>query len=354
MISLMIEITSSYINKWKSISENKKENEYHVDIHEEMTRLTLDIVTGCVFGSGLMSNDNAREVIYRNVTTTLSDVEKRIHNMIAIIPIVNRLPLPSKQRIDRSKHDVRIVIQRIIDERKKGLSKSSCKGPDLLDLILAARNNDEDGKLTQFSDEDIYEEALTFVLAGHETTSNLMVWTLFNLSNNPDVCQRLEHEIDSVLNDNEDLSISTLSLLTYTEDVLKESLRLHQPVPTIVRKAIEDNTLTASDGKQIHIKKDTDILIDLYSLHHSERYWSEPWKFDPSRFTRRHLDTHLPFSAGPRSCIGQNFAMLEAKVMLAMMIKHFRFELVPGQKHTPEIVITMRPKYGMWMKVSSR
>ncbi|CAF1531612.1 unnamed protein product, partial [Adineta steineri] len=166
----------------------------------------------------------------------------RTLNMIGLIPIINRLPFPSKQRIDKSKQDVRIVIQRIIDDRKKNLTTSSCKGPDLLDLILAARGDDKISKLT---DEEIYEEALTFVLAGHETTSNLMIWTLYNLANNPDVCQRLEVEVDSVLNDNEEITASTLSLLTYTEAVLKESLRLHQPVPTIVRQAVEDNMLIA-------------------------------------------------------------------------------------------------------------
>ncbi|CAF1581794.1 unnamed protein product [Adineta ricciae] len=351
MISLMIEKTSNYIEKWQNSLRETAPKDFIVDMHAEMARLTLDIVTGCVFGDGLMGDNHARKIIYDNVTTTLADVEKRIHNMIAIIPIVNRLPLPSKQRIDKSKRDVRIVIQQIIDDRKQGLTKSSCKGPDLLDLILAARGDD---KISKFTDKEIYEETLTFIIAGHETTSNLMVWTFYNLANNPDVYQRLESEIDSVLDENDEISISTLSLLTYTEAVLKESLRLHQPVPTLVRKVVEDNTLTASDGKKIHLKKGTDILVDIYGLHHSELYWSEPMKFDPSRFTGRHADTLLPFSAGPRSCIGQNFAMLEAKVMLAMLVKHFHFELVPGQKHVPEIVITMRPKYGMWTKLSLR
>ncbi len=94
-----------------------------------------------------------------------------------------------------------------------------------------------------------------------------MIWTLYNLANNPDVCHLLESEIDSILNDNEEITASTLSLLTYTESVLKESLRLHQPVPIISRKTIEDNTLTASDGKQIHVKKGTDIMINFYTLH---------------------------------------------------------------------------------------
>ena len=94
-----------------------------------------------------------------------------------------------------------------------------------------------------------------------------MIWTLYNLANNPDVVHRLESEVDSILNDNEEINASTLSLLNYTELVLKESLRLHQPVPTLIRTAIEDNTLIASDGKHIHIKKGTDILINLFILH---------------------------------------------------------------------------------------
>jgi cytochrome P450 len=105
------------------------------------------------------------------------------------------------------------------------------------------------------------------VIACHETTSNLMIWTLYNLANNPDVCHRLEAEVDSILNDDEEITTSTLSRLTYTEAVLKESLRLHQPVPLVVRKAIGDNMLTASDGKQIHVKKGTDIMVNFFMLH---------------------------------------------------------------------------------------
>jgi cytochrome P450 len=130
MISLMVEITSNLLDKWTLAFKDSKTKgiDLTLDIQNEMTHLTLDIVTGCVFGSGLMKNENVRDIIYRNVTTTLIDVEKRTFNMIGIIPIINRLPLPSKQRIDKSKRDVRFVIQRIIDDRKKGLTKSSCKG----------------------------------------------------------------------------------------------------------------------------------------------------------------------------------------------------------------------------------
>lgn len=105
-------------------------------------------------------------------------------------------------------------------------------------------------------------------MAGHETTSNLMTWTLFNLTNNADVCHRLENELDTILADQqEELDASSLSLLTYTESVLKESLRLHQPIPAVVRTAIEDNTLVASDGQRILVKKGTDVLVNFFGLH---------------------------------------------------------------------------------------
>lgn len=130
MISLMVQITTDLLDKWTHDFRNAQTKgiDLTLDIHHEMTRLTLDIVTGCVFGSGLMKNDEFRDAIYQNVTTTLREVETRIHNMIAIIPFLNRLPLPSKRRIDQSKIDVRQIIERIINDRKKGLTKSACKG----------------------------------------------------------------------------------------------------------------------------------------------------------------------------------------------------------------------------------
>jgi len=122
MISLMVEITSNLLKKWSlSIKDN-------VDIHKEMTGLTLDIITGCVFGSGMMKNEHLREIIYQSVTTTLEDVEERTFSLIGIIPIIRQLPLSSKRRIDKSKKNVKHAVRQIIDERRNGLSKSACKG----------------------------------------------------------------------------------------------------------------------------------------------------------------------------------------------------------------------------------
>ncbi|CAF1466615.1 unnamed protein product [Rotaria magnacalcarata] len=266
MISLMVEITLKLTRKWSSVATVAADQSKSLvfDVHEEIAKLTLDIVTSCVFGTEIMSDEKMHEIVYRTITESLELMGKRLFNIADIIPIINRLPLSSKRRIDKCISEGKQLIRQIVDNRKKGLTKSACS--DLLDLLIAA--SDED-KASKFTDEEVYEEALTF-----------------------DFYRRVEAEVALVLNDDEEITSSTLPLLSYTEVVLKEALRIHQPVPAIVRTATKDNTL--------------------------------------------------------------DLAILEAKIMFALIIRKFRFELEPGQKLIPEIVVTMRSKYGMRMRIYPR
>ncbi|CAF1052148.1 unnamed protein product [Rotaria sordida] len=351
MIPMMIEITSNVLDKWAQCAYTTENKIATIDICEEMALLTLSMICGCVFGKNISKDKNIHEKIYQNVTVILKELEKRLFDMIAILPLINRLPLPSKLRIDKSMQDLRTIVESVIDERKRGLTKSTAKGPDLLDQLLTKYGHDETNQATV---DKIYQETLAFIIAGHETTSNLMAWTLYNLACHPEVYRRCQNEIDSILNNEDAIDSSTLSLLNYTEAVLKESLRLYPSIPLLPRTAIKDNILVTSDGKHIRISKGTEVIVNLYTLHHSENHWSEPEKFDPSRFDQHQSDKFLPFSIGFRSCIGQHFAMLEAKIMLLMIIRRFHIELVPGQKHVPDIAITLRPKHEMWMRMSLR
>ena len=127
MISLMVESTQQILNKWTQATDNT-ERVLTLDIHEQMSSLTLHIVTGCVFGTETVDDNQAHEVIYRNVTLALNEAEKRVFTLVAMTPVLNQLPLPSKRRIEKAREEIRWIVQRIIDQRKKGVTKSACKG----------------------------------------------------------------------------------------------------------------------------------------------------------------------------------------------------------------------------------
>ncbi|CAF2043486.1 unnamed protein product [Rotaria magnacalcarata] len=301
MISLMVEITLKLTRKWSSVATVAADQNKSLvfDVHEEIAKLTLDIVTSCVFGTEIMSDEKMHEIVYRTITESLELMEKRLFNIADIIPIINRLPLSSKRRIDKCISEGKQLIRQIVDNRKKGLTKSACS--DLLDLLIAA--SDED-KASKFTDEEVYEEALTF-----------------------DFYRRVEAEVALVLNDDEEITSSTLPLLSYTEVVLKEALRIHQPVPAIVRTAAKDNTLVGSAAQK---------SID---MNHSNLIHPDSMVINQKSLFSRFL---------------QDLAILEAKIMFALIIRKFRFELEPGQKLIPEIVVTMRSKYGMRMRIYPR
>jgi cytochrome P450 len=140
MISLMVERTSRFLTKWKTNIQDKDQL-LTLDIHQEMTNLTLDIVTGCVFGTEIIKDQHVHEIIGQNVTRAMKEIEKRILNMIALFPLLNGLPLPSKRRIDQSRRDIKHIVQNIINQRKKGLTKSACKGLNIISFFLFAIPN---------------------------------------------------------------------------------------------------------------------------------------------------------------------------------------------------------------------
>ncbi|CAF1033138.1 unnamed protein product [Rotaria sp. Silwood1] len=259
MISSMANITLSFLEKWR-ITNNEKSSPLTLDILKEMSNLTLDIVTGCVFGVEAMQDRHIHEFIYENLKVATNEMEKRIYNMTIIIPIIKDLPLPGKRRIDKCRRDIKNITLKIINQRRQGLTKATCKGPDLLDLLLGPHGDDTRHK---FTDEEVSDEALTFVLAGHETTATLMTWALHDLVTNPDVYEQCQNEINTIFNEHKGFETTMLSHLKYTEAVLKETLRYHPPVTLVARTATADNTIVASDGKQIHIKKGIDVILDL-------------------------------------------------------------------------------------------
>ena len=211
----------------------------------------------------------------------------------------------------------------VIQQRMKSKGKltNASKRMAFLDVLMHAKT--EDGK--ELSLADIQEEVDTFMFEGHDTTTAAMTWTTYLIGRHPDIQRRLHEEIDAVLGDDKSrlLTMDDIKKLEYLERVIKESLRIFPSVPFISRVTSEDCEI---DG--YIVPKDTAITVAIYFIHHNPEVWHDPETFDPDRFTTensagRHPFAYIPFSAGPRNCIGQRFAMLEEKVILSKLLQSF-------------------------------
>ncbi|CAF0729825.1 unnamed protein product [Adineta ricciae] len=333
-----------------------------VRLDSVFSSLTLSIIISSAFGQDYRDNKSSREFMNKLFNEASDMLEYRTFRMINQVEFLAELPFWGKSTIDQAKRLLHEFVDQAIADRRSGKSSSLCSGRDILDLLLSAV--DEQGE--SFTDQEIKDEALTFVLAGHETTSNLLAWTLYVLMLHNDVLQACHEEVDRVLPDGLIPTFEHVGDLQIIEAVLSETLRLYPAAPVFGRECIKEHTISSSNGElQLRIPVGTMIVINTYILHRREEYWSDPLTFDYKRWMRHpttglkpklaHPYAYLPFAAGPRNCIGQNFAILEAKVILAMFLQRCTFELTPNQTIVPELKgATMPPKYGLYGYVKKR
>jgi cytochrome P450 len=194
---------------------------------------------------------------------------------------------------------------------------------------------------------------MTVFGAGHETTSGALTWAFYLLSQHPEVEAKLLDELDTVLQGRQP-TFDDLPKLPYTEMVIKESMRLYPPAWSVTREAVEDVTIGSYP-----VKKGQIIIANIYGIHRDSRFFPNPDAFIPERFSAENEKqlpkyAYLPFGAGPRVCIGNAFAMMEARLLLATILPQFRLALAPGQQVAPERVFTLRPRYGMKMVAHAR
>ena len=356
MIPIMAQQTEKAINELLSSTSEQQV----IDLHSEFSALTLTIIASSAFGKGFETIEDAKQIVCRAFTKLLEATQYRLMRMIDRIPIISRLPFWFKDDIDRDSRAISDFVNQIIADRRQKRSMSLTTSDDLLDLLLSA--TDDEGR--PFDDQEIKDQALTFVLAGHETTSNLMTWALYVLMTNEKVLQACQDEVDRVLPNGIELTSEHLNQLPVCEAVVQETLRLYPPAPFVARRCVREHHIGSEGQRQILVPVGAELTVNTYILHRREEYWPRPNEFDYTRWMRdpvtgrkpklAHPFCYLPFAAGPRNCIGQNFALIEAKVMLAMFVQRCNFELEPGQKIVPDIRITMRPKYGLRAKVTRR
>jgi cytochrome P450 len=232
------------------------------------------------------------------------------------------------------------AVNGVLDERIAHPTDS----PDLLNVLFTA----DDGTWPR---QRIRDEALTFMLAGHETTANAMSWFWYLLSTNPDSRDRMLDEIDQALHGRRPTA-ADLTRLPWTTACLQESQRYYSAVWMIAREAVEDDVI---DGH--HIRRGTTVLVPIHHIHHDERWWPDPERFDPARFLGAHerpRSAYLPFGGGRRICIGQSFALMEMVLMAAILSQRFTFDVVPDHPVELEATLTLRPKHGVHVVANQR
>jgi cytochrome P450 len=314
-----------------------------VDIGHEMMELTLRVVAKSLFDTE-MSEDVAR---IGEVATVGQEIANHRLNQVFALP--HWLPTEENRTGRRIVAQLDEVLRPMMAARR---ASGEDRG-DLLSMMLLAQ--DDDGG--NMNDRQVRDEAATLFLAGHETTAVAMTWTWTwtwaLLSQHPDVEQRLHAELQSVLGGRAP-GAADLPQLPCLERVVQESMRLFPPAWITSRGAIE-----AVDLGRYHLKKGSTVFVSPYGLHHDARWFTEPERFDPDRFTPQREAAvaryaYLPFGAGPRVCIGNSFAMMEARLLLATLAQRVRLRLSPAVSLQPAPLITLRPRRAIRMQVLAR
>jgi cytochrome P450 len=310
-----------------------------VDVDDEMMRLTRTVVVRALLGSDLGPYTE-------RIDGAWTIINEYIGENLWSIGLTGWLPSARRRRFEAARAVLREAVDYVITRRRQNPADT----PDLLSMLLAARDDDTGEGMT---DEQLRVEVTTFLLAGQETTSLALTWIWYLLSQHPPAQRRLDEELDAVLCGRPP-DYADLANLPYTRMVIDEAMRLYPPAWGFSRQALGDDQL---GGYQL--PRGWMAFVVPYVLHRLPSLWEEPDAFDPDRFSpersaNRPKFAYVPFGAGPRQCIGNQFALIEAQLIVATLAQRYRLRLVPGHPVEPWPLITLRPRFGMPMFIESR
>ena len=326
----MVSFTQRMLEGWKDGEER--------DAHVEMMQLTLQIVGKTLFDADVTGDAHEIGSIISMLLNFSSDFRRLIFTP-------RWLPTPRNIQTELAIRRLDKIIYRMIAQRRA----SGGDAGDLLSMLLAAQ--DEDG--THMTDRQLRDEALTLFLAGYETTANLLAWTWWLLATHPDVEAKLHREVDEAVAARS-ASMEDLNGLPYSTQIITESLRLYPPAWGMARLAIEDHEIAGYP-----IPAGTGVAIPQWIVHRDRRWYEAPDEFRPDRWTsdlQRNLPrfAYFPFGGGPRQCIGNTFALMEATLVLVTVAQRFRLCMKPGVVIEPLASITLRPKGGIPVRLEAR
>jgi cytochrome P450 len=312
-----------------------------IDASQEMMRLTLGVVGKTLFDADVESQA-------RNVGHALTAVlDSFWTTMLPFFDLLEHLPLPVFRRSRNARAELDAIIYRMIEERRKSPSDRG----DLLSMLLLAQDEEADGR--GMSDRQVRDEAMTIFLAGHETTANALAWTWYLLSSAPHVEERLHAELDRVLGGRLP-TIADLPNLTFVEQVITESMRLYPPAWIIGRRAIQDYAV-----EDYLIPARSIVIVSPYLIHRDARFFPEPDRFMPDRWTSEFKASlpafaYFPFGGGARRCIGESFAWMELILVASTIAQKWRLRVEPDHPVVPQPVVTLRLKHGLRVVATRR
>lgn len=328
----MVDIAERELLRWQDGEER--------DIHADMMRVTLEIVGKTLFGANVVDDAN-------DIAEGLDAVLSRYTDPIAMgVPHWDKLPTPLNRRFNAGVARIDRVIRKLLADHHAGRVGDR---DDLLSLLRAARDEDGSG----MSEEQLRDEVITLILAGHETTAIALSWTWVLLAQHPHVRHKLEEELDRVLSGRAP-TVADLPKLEYTDRVIKEAMRLYPPAWSTGRQALQDTSVGG-----LPVKKGEQVWMIEWSVHRDLRWFDEPESFDPDRWAgdlqkRIPRYAYFPFGGGPRMCIGHAFATMESVLLLAAFARTFRAELTPSHEIEALPAITLRPKNGVRVRLHRR
>ena len=318
---LIREVNDKFAARWA----DKAARAEAVNISDDTSELTLEIVLRSIFGSDL---DRLEKQLGANPFQVVAKEQNRDLKFAFRFRSLGKL------------------VQELINRRRREPEDHF----DFLAMLMASRDRDDDAAM---SDKELIDEVLTLIVAGHETTAAALTWTWYLISQHPDTQAQLQSEADRV-DDRETLGLAAAESLAYTHHVLQEALRLYPPGWLITRRTLEADELGGYP-----VAPRTDVFISPYMLHRHPAFWSDPEEFKPERFAgidaaERHKFSYIPFAVGPRHCIGENIAMFEMLVHVHAMSRRFRLSRADNEPIELEAQINLRPRSNLMMTVEVR
>jgi len=330
---IMASYAARHMDQWRAGTQ--------YDIHEEMMALTRAIVARTLFDADVSSD---ARTIDGALAIVMKYFGRRLGSWRAFVPAW--LPTPANLRLHRAVRRLDTVIYRMIADRRRSAEDRG----DLLSILLHAQDADDGSRMT---DRQVRDEVMTLFLAGHETTAVALSWTFYLLAQHPKVDARVADELSAVLGGRPPTA-DDVPALRYTEMVVTESMRLFPPAFGLGREAVRPTEVA---GRSVRAREI--VIAPTWVVHRDQRWFDEPETFRPERWsddTARRLPrfAYFPFGGGPRQCIGNAFAMMEAVLILAAIAQRFRLTLVPGQHVVPTPYITLRPEPGIRVRLERR